>query len=197
MSKMTRREERARYEYRVWGRHRAVRNTLARIATETWHECVDDWYLVVDDVAWNAKVRDHTLKVKRLVDRSDGFQRWAAERHETAGSAPKPFDELFERLRLDRDRRGKAGDLRALTPRVADTPGVRMVFVSKRRTRHRIDRLRAEVTDLWIGETGDTLHTISIEGDDIDELAALRDLLQLSDEPNVSVNEAIAARLAK
>ena len=58
---------RTRYEYRVWGKHRAARKILEGLADDVQHETVSDCYLIVDDASYNAKVRDNTLKVKELV----------------------------------------------------------------------------------------------------------------------------------
>jgi hypothetical protein len=184
---------RARYEYRVWGRQRSARKKLARMADESSKERVKDCYLLVDDASWNAKVRDNTLKIKQLVEDDAGFQRWSRERHVDAKSTPSPFDEIFEHLRLDRPQRGKSFDLRKAVKALDDVPGVRAVFVTKYRHRYRIGSLRAEATDIQLRDSGDVLHTLSIEGDDLDELIALRKRLGLLDEPNLAVHEAISA----
>lgn len=184
---------RARYEYRVSGAHRSARKRLAKLADECSKERVNDCYLLVDDPQWNAKVRDNTLKIKQLVEDDDGFQRWARDRHLEARSTPSPFDEIFEHLRLDRPQRGKSYDLRRAVKALDDVPGVRAVFVSKKRWRYRIGDLRAEATDVVFRDTGEVMHTLSIEGDDLDDLVALRKKLGLRDEPNVALHEAIAA----
>lgn len=188
---------RARYEYRVWGRHRSARKKLARLADDSSKERVDDCYLLVDDSSWNAKVRDNTLKIKQLVEDDHGFQRWSRDRHLDADSTPTPFDEIFERLRLDRPQRGKSFDLRKAVKALDDVPGVRAVFVTKRRRRYRVGSLRAEATDIELRKSGEILQTLSIEGDDLDELVALRKRLGLLDEPNIAVHDAISAEAAR
>ena len=72
---------------------------------------------------------------------------------------------------------------------------MRAVFVTKRRTRHSIGSLRAESTDIELRDSGEVMHTLSIEGDDLDELVALRRRLGLRDEPNIAVHDAIEAEL--
>jgi len=186
----------ARYEYRVWGRHRAARKKLVGLAKTVSKEQVNDCYLLVDDSSWNAKVRDNTLKIKQLVEQDSGFQRWSADRHHEADTTPTPFDEIFEQLRLDRPQRGKSFDLRRAVRALDDDSGVRAVFVTKRRLRYRLGDLRAEATDVELRESGEVMHTLSIEGDDLDELVALRMRLGLRDEPNVAVHEAIEAEMA-
>ena len=89
----------------------------------------------------------------------------------------KVTDELFARVR--------AGDL------PADDGAVRAVPVTKRRTRYRIGSIRAEVTEVTIERTGEVLRTLAIEGDDLDELVALRDRLGLGESANVAVHLAI------
>lgn len=182
---------RTRYEYRVWGEHLAARRMLEELADDVEEERLADCYLIVDDASYNAKVRDNILKVKELVDEDQGFEQWASGRHRSSRSAPSPFDDLFDRLNLDRPQRGKKYDLtravRALRPR----DGVTAVFVTKKRTRFRIGDLRAEATDITLTESGQVLRTLSIDGGDLDDLTALRKRLGLSDEPNIAVHQAI------
>lgn len=187
----------ARYEYRVWGKHGAARKKLARLATATSKEQVNDCYLLIEDASWNAKVRDNTLKIKELVEHDDGFQRWASGRHRRADTTPTPFDEIFAQLHLDRPQRGKSYDLRTAVKALDATDGVRAVFVTKKRLRYRIGDLRAEATDIELCDSGEIMHTLSIEGDDLDDLVALRKLLDLRDEPNVAVHEAIEAEFRR
>ncbi len=182
----------ARYEYRVWGKHRKARKQLEKLASDVTEERVKDCYLLVEDSTWNAKVRNNTLKIKQLVSEHKGFERWSAERPTSAAAAPSPFDDLFERLRLDRPQRGKSYDLYDAVGRLDADPDTQVVFVVKHRRRYTIDKLRAEVTDIEITDTGEVLHTLAIEGDDLDDLVALRKQLGLRDHPNVAVHEAIA-----
>lgn len=196
MSKKSANEQdtrRTRYEYRVWGKQRGARKTLKRLSTRESTERVDDCYLIHDEPGWNAKVRDDTLKLKQLMREDAGFERWASQRHESAGALPSPFDEVFEQLRLDRPQRGKSYDLRRAVPNIDPDSGVRAVFVTKRRETYRIGDLRAELTDITLCESGDVLHTLAIEGSDLDDLVALRKQLGLRDEPNVAVHEVIEA----
>ena len=125
-SKSTREATRtARYEFRVWGEHKKARKELKRRASEVVVEEFEDCYLFTDDPDWNVKIRDNTLKLKRLVTEKKGFEQWASGRHPTVDSTPSPFDMLFEDLRLDRPQRGKSYNLpkeiRRLDP---DSPSV-------------------------------------------------------------------------
>ncbi len=181
----------ARYEYRVWGKHGKARKLLAKLATEQMTETVNDCYLLIDDSSWNAKIRANTLKIKQLVAEHKGFEQWTSDRHRTADSTPSPFDTIFEQLGLDRPQRGEEYDLFAEIAALDANAGVRAVFVTKQRCRYRIGDLRAEATDIRILETGDVLYTLSFEGDDLDQLAALRKRLGLRGEDNVAVHHAL------
>ena len=181
----------ARFEHRVWGAHRKACKLLAKLADEQSTEQVDDCYLLVDDPSWNAKIRDNTLKIKQLVAERKGFEQWTRDRHRSAGSTPSPFDAIFEQLGLDRSQRGEEYDLNTEITALDAQAGVRAVFVTKERRRYRIGDLRAEATDIKIRDTGEVLHTLSIEGDDIDELSALRKRLGLRGEDNIAVHHAL------
>lgn len=185
----------ARYEYRVWGRHRKARRKLARLADQRFTQVVEDCYLLVDDQLWNAKVRDDVLKLKRLVAEDKGFEAWVSARHRTAKRIPEPFEEIFEAMNLDRVAKGKSFDLRRAAEALDRELGVQAVFVTKDRVRHRVGALRADVTDLRIDGTDIVLRSLSIEGHDLDDLVALRSRLGLKGEPNIAVHEAIDSAL--
>ena len=189
-------ERSARYEFRVWGKHRAARKQLERLATVTVEEEYEDCYLLVDDPTWNAKVRDNTLKIKHLVAEKKGFEQWASGRYHSAKATPSPFDDLFDELRLDRPQRGKKYNLPKEVRSLDQIDGVRAVFVSKNRRRYTIGDLRAEVTDIEIHDSGEKLRTLSIQGDDLKELRRLRKRLGLGDEPNVAMHQHIDAETA-
>jgi len=182
---------RTRYEYRVWGKHRKARKILARLATSETTEVLEDCYLLVDDPTWNAKVRDSTLKVKHLVSEDRGFEEWASGRYRSADATPSPFDALFEALNLDRPQKGKKYSIERAVSELDDDLDVRPVFVTKERDRYRIGSLLAEVTDIELVDSEEVLHTLSIEGDDLEELASLRKKLGLKKEPNLAVHQAI------
>ena len=184
-----------RYEYRVWGRHRRARKRLGKLASDETKERVDDCYLLVDDPAFNAKIRDNTLKIKQLVAENAGFERWASRKHRSSDTAPSPFDRLFDALGLERAQIGKSFDLASALDRLDPKLGVRVVFVTKHRRRYQIGRLRAEVTDIQVIDTNQTLRTISIEGEDLDELITLRKKLGLRDEANTPVHQKIEDEL--
>ena len=191
----TRAAIRSRYEFRVWGKHADARKALANLATKVSEEHYEDCYLLVDDPAWNAKVRDNALKIKQLVAERKGFEEWSRERPLSADDAPTPFDELFEEMKLDRPQRGKSYDLSKQVRKLDPSLGVRAVFVSKHRRRYEYESLRAEVTDIEIHGTDEVLRTISIEGDSLKELAKLRKQLGLRKEPNVAMHNFIETSL--
>lgn len=187
---------RARYEFRVWGKHRKARKMLTRLADHVATEQFEDCYLLVDDPEWNAKVRDDTLKIKHLVAEKKGFEQWASGHHTSSESAPTPFDTIFDDLRLSRPQRGKKYDLPKEVRKLDPDSGVRAVFVTKRRRRYRVGDIRAEVTEIEIHETEQRLRTISIKGDDLKELVKFRKKLGIRDEPNVAMHNLIEAEIA-
>ena len=180
-----------RYEYRVWGKHPKARKMLEKLASDVTKERVKDCYLLVEDSTWNAKVRNNTLKVKQLVSEDKGFERWSRDRPESAEDTPSPFDDLYERLRLDRPQRGKSYDLYDAVASLDEDPDTQVVFVVKDRRRYTIGKLRAEVTDIEVTETSEVMHTLAIEGENLDDLVSLRKKLGLRDQPNVAVHEVI------
>lgn len=180
-----------RYEFRVWGKHPVARRLLKETADEITVERFDDCYLIVEDLSWNAKVRDNTLKLKQLVSEKKGFEQWASDRHRSAEDTPSPFDDLFDRLRLDRPQRGKEYDLPEEVARLDGVDGVRAIFVTKNRRRYHFDDVRAEVTDIEIHGSDQTLRTLSIEGENLDQLIDLRTRLGIGDEPNVAMHQLI------
>jgi len=84
------------------------------------------------------------LKIKQLVSEKKGFEKWSSGRHRSADSAPTPFDELYETLRLDRPQRGKKYNLPKEVKKLDDEAGVRAVFVTKHRRRYTIGDITAE-----------------------------------------------------
>ena len=181
----------ARYEYRVWGEHKKARKKLANLATEETRQEIEDCYLIGDDPEWNAKIRDDELKVKQLIGEEKGFEQWTSEWHETSDTAPKPYDALFNQLRLDRPQRGKSFDVFKAVAKLDPDTGARAVFVTKRRRRYRLGSIKAEVTDVEIHGSDEVMRTLSIEGSDLDELVALRKTLGLRDETNLPMHVAI------
>jgi len=180
----------ARFEYRVWGRHSKARKMLRTMAENEVTEHFDDCYLLVDDPAFNAKVRNNTLKVKELVNNRKGFEHWVSERHNAVETVPSPFDDLYENLKLHK--LGKKGfDLQKAVKKLGPHSGVRAMVVTKDRRRYFVDSLKAEVTDIEIHDTGEVLRTLSIEGDDLDQLVKLRKKLGLKGETNTPVHQAI------
>lgn len=178
------------YEYRVWGEYPKARKMLAKMASEVSREQYDDCYLLVDDMAFNAKVRDRSMKVKQLVAEKRGFESWTSDWYKKADGVPAPFDELFAELRLDRGK-SKRFDLEKAAAKLEDDVA-RVVFVSKDRRRYRIGQLRAEITDVEIEGSDEALRTLAIEGSDLDALVALRKELGLKDVPNMAMHVAIS-----
>jgi hypothetical protein len=70
------------------------------------------------------------------------------------------------------------------------------VFITTKRTQYSIGQLRAEVTAILLRDSGEVMRTLSIEGDDMDELTALRKRLGLRHDPNIAVHEAIKTEIS-
>lgn len=181
----------ARFEYRVWGKHRRARRLLEEFADDQTSEHTEDCYLLVDDVMWNAKIRDNTLKIKRLVGERKGFEQWASSRHHCADTVPSALDRFFGPLEFLRSQRCGTYDLLAAITAVGPSTEVRPVVVTKHRRRHRVGDLRAEATVIRVHETSEVLHTLSIDGDDLVRLRALRNRLGLQGEDNVAVHNVL------
>lgn len=185
----------AKYEYRVWGKHKKARNLLDSIGTDKTVQTIEDCYFLGDDLDWNAKVRDSTLKVKRLVAEERGFEQWTSEWHHKSKTTPAPFDELFDDLHLDRLNRGKKFSIKKAVKGLDDDHDARPVFVSKRRVRYRVGAIRAEFTDITVKDTGEELRSLAIVGNDLDELVALRKQLGIKRSDNVAVHVAIDSEI--
>ncbi len=186
-----------RYEFRVWGQYPRAARVLDDIADSSSRERIHDCYLLVDDPAWNAKIRGNSIKIKQLVTEQKGFEHWVSQRHRAAESAPSPFDELFGDLNVEQLAGASAHELSKLTRRIDPDSGIRAVVVTKDRRRHSIGEMRAEYTRIAVHETGERLRTLVIEGDDLDELKALRKELGIRGENNIAVHHALAAELAR
>lgn len=184
-------EAETHFEYRVWGEFPKARRALAKLADSETREHIEDCYLLVDDMAWNAKIRDRSMKIKQLVSTKRGFERWTSDWYRKADGVPPPFDDLFTELRLDRSAKGKPFDVTKAAARLDDDVA-RVVFVSKNRRRYRIGDIKAEVTDVDVEGADEVLRTLAIEGPDLDELIALRKKLGLKDVPNMAMHVAIS-----
>ncbi len=184
-------DERRRYEYRVWGRRKRVRKRLERMADRITTSTTTDCYFLSEERAVNAKVRTGSLKIKRRVGRARGFEVWTSSRHRSKEGVPAPFDELVDELGLHRKPRRSAADLPARVEKLDPDHPTTPVFVTKRRTHYRIGDLRAEVSELTIEDAGEVLHSVAIEGEDLDALVALRKELGLKGEDNVAVHVAL------
>ena len=174
---------RARYEYRVWGKHREAAKKLAKLASSERHEEITDCYLLGSDDQWNAKIRSDRLKLKRLIEAKQGFERWDTNWHPTPDAAPQPFDEAFREFTLAQD----------VTAQSA-TSETRAVFVLKQRRIFTIREMQAEVTKLEVQDASIRLSTVAIQGDRVRDLRVLLHRLGLHDEPNVPIH--IALQLA-
>ncbi len=164
---------------------------IRELADSETREEVDDCYLIVDDLDYNAKIRDNKLKTKELVSEDKGFEAWTSQTHRSADSVPAPLESIYEALKLDRLHSKKSFSLTDALKGLDDHDGARAVQVTKRRRRFTLGDLRAEVTDVEIHTTGEVVRTLSIEGDDLRALVKLRKALGLKGESNTAVHQYI------
>ena len=186
----------ARYEFRVWGKHRKACRVLSKLATAETTEQIEDCYVLVSDPAWNAKVRDSRLKLKQLVGHRRGFERWVATWHRAAHDTPAPFDELYSELELDRVRSSKKFSLPDAVASLEDDSDTKVLFVTKHRRRYRIGSIKAEVTKIDVEGSDIQLRTVAIEGGNLKDLVALRRRLGLENQPNVPMHVALEDQAA-
>lgn len=181
----------AKYEFRVWGKHRKALRVLNRLGTLESNERFEDCYLLGSDPEWNAKVRGSKFKLKRLIDQRRGFDRWDSRWHETIKTVPSAFESTFEDLSLDRPQRGKDYSIAKAVEGLDDNDDTWAVFVTKDRRRYRIGAARVEVVDIEVQDSSITLKSLAIEGDDLAELVKVRRQLGLKGEENVAVHVAL------
>lgn len=183
-----------RYEFRVWGSFPEVNRRLSSWADEETHQEVEDHYLLVGGYAVNAKIRRRKLKIKRLLELRDGFERWSVHRRRL----DRPFDDLdglpdnvFD---LGRSRSGH-GQFSLMTE---DSGRFgwdgEVVLVTKRRRRFRLGSLRAEVSEMRLDGQRRPLRTVAIEGRDLADLVELRQSLAIAELPNRAVHLAVEDR---
>lgn len=180
-----------RYEYRVWGKHPSAREEIERLATsDEIREQIDDCYLLVDDSDWNAKVRDSQLKLKHRTPDNRGFDQWDTQWCTASDTTPTPFDTVFEQLRLDRPQRGKTYDLERAVENLDETQAV-AVFVTKKRRTWNIGDMRAEISRVDLRDHDVRLHSVAVQGRDVERLTQLLEQLGLDGLPNVPMHLAV------
>lgn len=183
---------RSRYEFRVWGHQDEAHRRLLSLADSASEKHFKDCYLLVDDPTCNLKIRRNRLKVKRLVEERFGFQRWSTNWHRVTTEAPQADrgPQSAQTVVMPTDPTGLGDVVEELHP----TADLRPLFVTKHRMRFRFGSMKAEVTDLEVGSSGEHLCTTAIEGRDLLELIRLRSSLGLDLVPNVAVHLALDPR---
>jgi hypothetical protein len=183
---------RSRYEFRVWGHQDEAHRRLLSLADSSSEKHFKDCYLLIDDPTCNLKIRRNRLKVKRLVEERFGFQRWSTDWHKvTTEAAPHSGGAQAAPGGAVRTESAGLGDVVEELHPAAD---LRPLFVTKHRMRFRFGSMRAEVTDLEVGQNGERLCTTAIEGRDLLDLIRLRSSLGLDLVPNVAVHLALDPR---
>jgi hypothetical protein len=176
------------FEFRAWGDTEEVRGRIEQLAAAHRFEHLRDRYLLVDDPTCNAKLRRGRLKVKQLVERRDGFERWSRRWYGEDVVAPEPLAGIMAELTALPARRRRNEDV---LHHLAAAHHVRMVAVTKDRQHYRVGSMRAELTVVHVTSDGRCLTGVAIEGSEIDELLALRTRLGLDAVENIPVHLAI------
>ncbi len=175
----------------MWGKYPKARSIIRDLADSETREEVDDCYLIVDDLDFNAKIRDNRLKTKELVSETKGFEEWTSQTHRTSESVPEELEAIYAALKMDRLRSKKRFSLEDALKGLEDHDGVRAVQVTKRRRRYKLGEMKAEVTDVEVHNTGEVARTLSIEGANLRDLVKLRKTLGLKGESNTAVHQYI------
>jgi len=170
------RDDVVRFEYRVWGTElTAIRQRIDELAESRQQERVTDLYLLGPNTEVNAKVRDGSLEVKRLLPTGHGFQRWKPSLRR---EPPFPVELVEELLRRLGDGSGTVSDSRlpeslAVSDLIKATSnnGLHTIEVVKERQLFTVDGTRAESTrvDCKAGQWW-TVAGESTEADDLDRL---------------------------
>jgi hypothetical protein len=177
----------ARFEYRIWGR------AFPELPSPDQQPQSREVYLVPAEVdGSNIKLRREALEIKRLLGVRAGLQHWlpalrcvlplpaaVLEEHlcPELGSAPPPL-------------RRASYDLRQFLAEVASAlPGVRVVWLVKRRRPFEVAGSRAERTRVTLGEV--TLESVAIEAERFEWAARATDELELRRAPNLDYVTAI------
>jgi hypothetical protein len=171
----------ARFEYRIWGR------AFPELPSPDQQPQSREVYLVPAEVdGSNIKLRREALEIKRLLGVRAGLQHWlpalrcvlplpaaVLEEHlcPELGSAPPPL-------------RRASYDLRQFLAEVSSAlPGVRVVWLVKRRRPFEVAGSRAERTRVTLGEV--TLESVAIEAERFEWAARATDELELPRAPNL------------
>jgi hypothetical protein len=177
----------ARFEYRIWGR------AFPELPSPDQQPQSREVYLLPAEVdGSNIKLRREALEIKRLLGVRAGLQHWlpalrcvlplpaaVLEEHlcPELGSAPPPL-------------RRASYDLRQFLAEVASAlPGVRVVWLVKRRRPFEVAGSRAERTRVTLGEV--TLESVAIEAERFEWAARATDELELRRAPNLDYVTAI------
>ena len=144
-----------------------------------------------DDV--NAKVRQGSVEVKRLIDLESGFQRWQPEWSADLPIKASTVIRLFQELGASTPAlSGTSVDESQLGGLVDADPELYKAEVVKRRRFYSVDGVLAETTLTRFEPTKQFVPTVVIEGPDLDDLEPLLSDLSMDEADNTPMNEAVA-----
>lgn len=170
----------ARVEFRVWDPPDASVSTLMRRGVPNGRDERHDVYLVGPDHTVNAKVRDSSLEVKRLIGTDGGLQRWRPDAPIELPLTDAQLDALLDDLGAARTATRTWSELDRLDPGtvVAATTDGMAIAVAKRRQRFDVGSVRAEFTEArFFGEPHSSIAVEAPEEDAVRQAIGELDLV--------------------
>jgi hypothetical protein len=180
----------ARFEFRAWRVDPGVAGRLEPVEGFRAEKEVTDLYLVSAVRSVNVKIRDGAVKVKRLIDSRDGFERWCP-----TWKANTPLDErtvirLWGELGLPApDSIDEPVTEEGLVAMADEDPDLDVVGVVKRRRHGTLEDVSVELTDVIFGDQATT--SVTLEGTDLERLQTVRAAAGLDAFDNLPVHVAL------
>lgn len=189
-------EARHRVEFRLWNPSASSVAKLIACGTRTGSDERTDVYLVGPDDSVNAKLRDSSLEVKRLVSTVGVLERWAPDPPIELPLTSEQLDGLLTDLGIPGNGNEQWGDSELLDPALAVSSASTgsAVPVRKRRQRYEIDGVRAEFTEATFSD--ETHQSVAVEGPDSEPVRRLIGELGLSGE-NQAMHNAAAGQVSQ
>lgn len=186
----------ARWEFRAWDVDHTIHDRLHALSPGPDITAQVDCYLLGPRYEFNAKIRDDRLEVKQLLERRNGFQRWAPDWTSEPPHQPREVNRLLVELGADRN-----GDLDPLSNSqlialVNSAQGLKAVEVSKKRRNFDLGEVLAEISEIEI-DGAEPRTCVVVESSDIDRMREMREHLGLNGAPNVALHNAIKHMLPR
>lgn len=180
-----------RYEYRVWA------PDLTELAARVAMHCEplatrlsEEFYLLPLRTDLNIKIRSGTLDIKQLMKTQQGFELWAPVLKEAFPLSASSAAEVT--TYLDRTQPSPAGDEPLAVDDFlarAERAGAATATVTKRRQGFLHEACILEFAEVTINGFG--VHTVAVEGEDLDSAVAVAARLGIDELPNKSYPQEI------